>query len=222
MLTFAYYAMSIVLAVRWHRFVLLDDRDSLFTEILAARNWRYLGYTVLLGVAPLVPVALMFIIGFGAILSGATPAGDENVLSAVVAILGILTWLATIILYVVVLRFSLVLPGAAVDRSLRLGQAWRKMRGNTWRFIGTLILVAIPPLIFAVLLVAVLGLFLFGGTAGDGYEAELSVFVLTNVVTIVIVFFIMVVGVTVLSKTYAHVVGMDAPGGGVTGRPGQP
>ena len=96
------------------------------------------------------------------------------------------------------------------------------MRGNTWRFIGTLILVAIPGLIFGWLLLAVLGLSLFDSMVGEGYEAALPVLVVTNAVMTVISFFMMVVGITVLSKTYAHVVGMDAPGGGVTGRPGQP
>ena len=38
-----YYAMYVVFAVRWHRFYLLDERRSVFSEILAARNWRFLG-----------------------------------------------------------------------------------------------------------------------------------------------------------------------------------
>ncbi len=73
LITVVYYAMYPVFAVRWHRFFLLDERKSVFSEILAARNWRFLGYILLLVLAPFLPFLPMLIvlsIGLGAGLSG--------------------------------------------------------------------------------------------------------------------------------------------------------
>ena len=55
-LSAASWAMYIVFAVRWHRFFLLNERESVFTHVLEMRNWRFLGYTVLLSFAPVVPM----------------------------------------------------------------------------------------------------------------------------------------------------------------------
>ena len=64
-LSAASWAMYIVFAVRWHRFFLLNERESVFTHVLGMRNWRFLGYTVLLSFAPVVPIIFLGLIGFG-------------------------------------------------------------------------------------------------------------------------------------------------------------
>ncbi len=104
-------AMYAVFAVRWHRFFLHDDRESVFSEILAARNWRFLGYVLLLTIAPFVPMFAIILIISGTFLSGGT-------IQFVLAILLVLFAVAGFVLLSVLLRFSLVLPSTAVDRPL--------------------------------------------------------------------------------------------------------
>jgi len=43
----------------------------------------------------------------------------------------------------ILFRFYLVFPASAIDQPLKLGEAWQKMRGNTWRLIGATILAVV-------------------------------------------------------------------------------
>ncbi len=215
------WAMYAVFSVRWHRFFLLDERESVFSEILVARNWRFLGYTVLLTFAPMVPMFVISFANFGDFPPVAGPQSIETIdwtlitINWTLIILFGLSILAMPILVIVLFRFFLVLPATAVDRTLAFGEAWRNMRGNAWRFIGCLFLVAIPSLIFIWGLFAVFGQSLFGGgMTGGAPELTIGVRVVMNAVMVIIGFFITAVGITVLSTFYRHIVGMDAPGGG--------
>jgi hypothetical protein len=179
--------MYVLFAVRWHRLYLLEERHGVFTEVFAARNWRFLGYFLLLSLAPGVPEWI-----FG-------PSG----------------WPIVIVLYFVFLRFSLVLPSAAVDRPLGLGEAWRKMRGYLVPYFAIFILIAIPIIIVAGFFAVVV----FSGMGAGGSEVAFEralvqrSLVLSGVTAIFTLFFT-AVGITVLSKFYRHIVGMEAPGGG--------
>ena len=197
-LSAAYWAMYAVFAVRWHRFYLLDERESVFSEFLAARNWRFLGYTLLLTFAPMVPMwVIVLISGFVSILPS----------------------IAASILLFVMFRFSLVLPGTAVDRPLGLGEAWHKMLGHTWRFIGAFFLVAIPAMFLTWIVSAILGQSLSGGITSGEPESMADVSVVTNAAIAIIGFLWTAAGITVLSKFYRHIVGMDAPEGGAAAGP---
>ncbi len=129
------YAMYVLFAVRWHRFYLLEERHGVFTEVLAVRNWRFLGYVLLLSLAPDVPKWI-----FG-------PSG----------------WPVVMVLYFVFLRFSMVLPSTAVDRPLGLGEAWRKMRGYIVPYVAISILIAIPVGIVSVIVAVVVFSGMFAG-----------------------------------------------------------
>ena len=212
-LSAASWAMYLVFAVRWHRFFLLDERESVFSEILAARNWRFLGYTVLLSFAPVVPMLVIGLVSFGVFVSVVESQGAGAVELALILLFG-LSGIATFILLFVMFRFYLVLPGTAVDRPLTLGEAWRNMRGNSWRFIGAFFLVAIPLIIVALILATFGGISEFASMTSGAPEPTIGILVVTNAVTAIIGFFTMAVGVTVLSIFYRHIVGMDAPGGG--------
>ena len=195
-LSAAYWAMYAVFAVRWHRFYLLDERESVFSEFLAARNWRFLGYTLLLTFAPMVPMwVIVLISGFVSILPS----------------------IAASILLFVMFRFSLVLPGTAVDRPLGLGEAWHKMLGHTWRFIGAFFLVAIPAMFLIWIVLAILGQSLSGGITSGEPESMADVSVVTNAAIAIIGFLWTAAGITVLSKFYRHIVGREAPEGGAAG-----
>ncbi len=168
------YAMYVLFAVRWHRFYLLDERHGLFTEVLAVRNWRFLGYVLLLNLAPGVPKLI-----FG-------PSG----------------WPVVMVLYFVFLRFSLVLPSAAVDRPLGLGAAGRIMRGYIVPYVAIVILIAIPAIIVAGILAAVV----FSGMFAGGHEVVFERAVVHSGVTVIFTFLFTAAGITVLSKFYRHIV----------------
>ena len=198
----AYYAMYAVFAVRWHRFYLLDERESVFSEFLAARNWRFLGYTVLLAFAPIAPIWIM---SFEAI---------EIINSALIILFGLYSW-AAFILIIVLLRVYLVLPGIAVDRPIGLGDAWREMRGNTWRFIGASFLVLIPMVILFWIVSAIFGQSAFVGGMTDGApEPTIGTLFATNAAIAIIGFLWTAADITVLSKFYRHIIGGERGEGG--------
>ncbi|MCH8095629.1 MAG: hypothetical protein IID53_00945 [Proteobacteria bacterium] len=212
-LSAASWAMYLVFAVRWHRFFLLGERESVFTDVLGTRNWRFLGYTVLLTFAPIVPMFVIGFVSFGVFVSVVETQGAGAVELALILLFG-LSGIAMFILLFVMFRFYLVLPGTAVDRPLTLGEAWRNMRGNSWRFIGAFFFVSIPLIIAALILATFGGISEFASATGGASEPTIGVLVVTNALMAIIGFFVMAVGVTVLSKFYRHIVGMDAPGGG--------
>jgi hypothetical protein len=231
-LSAASWAMYIVFAVRWHRFFLLDERESVFSDILAMRNWRFLGYTVLLSFAPMVPMMIFSLIGFGDFPPVAGPQSIETIdwtlitINWTLIILFGLYMLAMPIIFFVLFRFFLVLPATAVDRPLAFGEAWRNMRGNTWRFIGASFLVAIPLIIVALILGAFAGYSQFASMTGGAPEPTtgvhltisagptIGVLLARNAVMAIFGFLLTAVGITVLSTFYRHIVGMEAPGGG--------
>ena len=208
-----YYAMYIVFAVRWHRFYLLDERVSVFSEILAARNWRFLGYFLLLALAPFLPALIVVIIGWGASLSGAG-LPQEGTVAALSRTFFTVAGLASFVLGFVFLRFWLVLPAAAVDRPIGLGESWRRLGGNTWRYIGAIFLVAIPAIVVGLILMALFVPFLIASMHGGGPGSSMTFLVVWNLVNTIFGFFITAVWITVLSTFYRHIVGIDAPEGG--------
>jgi hypothetical protein len=187
-------AVYAVFAVRWHRFFLHDDRESVFSEIFSARDWRFLGYTLLLFYSPFVPMlALLLISEFVSGLFG----------------------IAGFVLLFVMTRFCLVLPSTAVDRPLGLGEAWHKMLGHTWRFIRAFLLVLIPSVILAWIVPDIFDLYQSTGTTNGAPEPTIGVLVATNVVLAIVGFFATAAGITVLSKFYRHIVGGERGEGGV-------
>ena len=207
------FAIDLVFAVRWHRFFLLNERKSVFSDILAARNWRFMNYILLLVLVPLLPMLIVLIIGLAAALSGARlpPDGMEAGLPATIFLFA---FYATYPLFFVFLRFSLVLPAAAVDRPIDLGESWRRLGGNTWRYIGAIILVVIPAIIVGLILMALFVPFRIASLPGGGQGPSVTFIVVWNLAIIIFTFFATAVGITVLSKFYRHIVGMDAPEGG--------
>ena len=217
-LTAISWAMHAVFAVRWHRFFLLNERESVFSDVLGARNWRFLGYTVLLSFAPVLPIIFLGLIGFGDFPLEPGPQAMEAINWTLIILFG-LYMLALPIIVFVLFRFFLVLPAIAVDRRLTLGEAWGNMRGNTWRFIGASFLVGIP-LIIAVSIQATFAAFSQVASAtGGAPEPTIGALVATNAVMAIIGFLLIAAGITVLSKFYRHIVGMEAPGGGAAAGP---
>ena len=203
-------AMYAVFAVRWHRFFLLDERESVFGEILAARNWRFLGYTLLLTYAPFVPVLIVFFMGSETFWSWAVPGTGRMASMEIWTLAGL--FLLAITLFSILLRFCLVLPATAVDQPLGLGDAWDIMRGNSWRFIGATYLG--PGM---VMIIERFMLHRSGQPVG-GYGSQFAID--TIVFSALADLLATAVGITVLSKFYRHIVGMEAPEGRESGAAG--
>ncbi len=181
------YAMYVLFAVRWHRLYLLEERHGVFTEVFAVRNWRFLGYVLLLSLATDVPELIL------------GPSG----------------WPVSMVVSFVFLRFSLVLPSAAVDRPVGLGEAWRKMRGYIVPYFAIFILIAIPAIIFAGILAAVV----FSGMFAGGPQIVFERAMVHGGVTAIFTFFFTAAAITVLSKFYRHIIGVETGEGGVTAGP---
>ena len=213
-----YFAMFLAFAVRWHRFYLLDERESVFSEILAARNWRFLGYILLLALAPFLPMLIGMIIGLGAAISGAG-LPQEGMMAGLLAIIVIFAWLSTFVLYFVVFRFSLVLPAAAVDRPIGLGEAWRGLGGNTRRYVGAIILVAIPMIIALLILTVVFLPFPITSLTSGGQDPSPTILVVVSIAHSILSFFVTAVWITMLSTFYRHIVGVERGEGGAVAHP---
>ncbi len=206
-------AVYAVFAVRWHRFFLLGEHESVFIGIFSPRDWRFLGYLVLLTFAPMVP---MIVMSFVLRINFAPEAGPQAMETFSWILVEIFT-LGGLILFFVMIRFSLVLPGTAVDRSLGLGEAWRKMLGHTWRFIGAFFLAAILYVIPLWIVSAIFGQSLSGGITSGAPEPTIGTLFATNAAMAIFGFLATAAGITVLSIFYRHIVGMDAPEGGESG-----
>lgn len=153
--------------IRWYQVLLLPGRQSPPRGIFAGAWLRFLGYIVLLYVVAALLLAAMLL------------ANGETMPSYLAPIAGlgaIAVWLATV-------RCSLVFPAAAIGAPLSLLDAWRRMRGNSWRLLATMLLVSVPTVflvatVFASILAALhidsfgddtppLGFFLLRGVIGS-------------------------------------------------------
>ncbi len=129
---------------------------------------------------------------------------------------------SVIILWYLALSFILVLPGAAIDRPMRIVDAWHELRGNSWRCIGTIIIVIGFPFSIVDNIVSLywsgltLGTFTVVGTELSSelrtpMNLEDGIFAFSMTA---LNFFVTALAITALSIFYRHIVGMDAPEGG--------
>ena len=133
------------IAVAWHRRLILGERPGISGSNIATRSfWSYiLAGIIILSVsalpAILVVVSGTYLLGF----DGNAPSAKGFVLLPLL-----------VVLYCVVagalLRLSLLLPAHAVgDVDLKLKEAWRATRGNTWRLFWGLSACSGPPMLLA-------------------------------------------------------------------------
>lgn len=134
----AYYSI----AIAWHRACLLDEVPPLVR--LGSLEFRYFGYTILLGVMLYVIFIILGLIA-GFAIAGANFGNSLGVTYLVVAALSIAVFLAFG-------RFSLTFPGIAVrDRRMNLRTSWGFTKGNSWRILGGTLLCLIPALVVSLI-----------------------------------------------------------------------
>lgn len=137
-------------AVAWHRAILLDRRPDA-TPRFGRREWRFLGYTVL----------ITLIAGIGVAIPSAVVAFAAQIAIAAIGPAGKLLYLISVAIIVagivLSIRMWLVLPAVAVDESgERLATAWRRGRGNGWRLLLGSFLCAAPVAVLVVVVQAAL------------------------------------------------------------------
>lgn len=137
--------------VAWHRVTLLGygADKGLFRVGFGAREWRFLGYTLL---AYVLAIALIFVI---------YAAGYMDYL------LGWFAFLASVAVSVFLLiRFSLVLPATAADHPTSLKTSWQQTRGHFWSMFAVLLVLFLIFFVAMVIAVTMLQSILGGSVAG--------------------------------------------------------
>jgi hypothetical protein len=198
-----------VFSANWHRFVILGEVARGPNGWFSKRLLPFIGYTVVLIFLPgqLAQAILTWL--------GEVRLGSSAGFSALNALLLTGLFFGGLL---ALLRFSMVFPAVAVERKMRLSEAWARMYGNTWRlFWGAVVVV----FVFMVPLLP----FEFGdfdtfkelaGPKGQGrsIEAGLPFSVLIGPFEN---FLSSAVIVTMLSRIYLHVMGPPESGPADTG-----
>jgi hypothetical protein len=189
-------------AVRWHRAMLFPPAHTIPRRVFLRAWARFLLYTLILYLAAAGLVAGVLVSGTssGALAGTRLPAdAATGVVTAVAVALGVALWLATA-------RCALLFPAAAAERPFGWAEAWRLMRGNTWRLIGCSLLVGVP---FATALVLLLSGVLTAAHVDPDVpladQAALGLFLLGGVVDTLAKFFAVALGASVLSGFYRRI-----------------
>ncbi len=136
--------------VGWHRGIQTGERPSQPIRIDGA-VWAYIGYSVLIGLA-LVLTVVLFGTVVTAVVGISTGLGDGPMSLERFAALAPFLPLAIVPYYLLLSRFSLVLPAIAVGQTMSLTDSFRRTRGNTWRLTFGAGLVYLPVVILSGLL----------------------------------------------------------------------
>jgi len=133
--------------VGWHRGIQSGERPTQPIRIDSA-VWAYIGYSVLIGIALVLTVVLFGTVAT-AVVGISTGLGDGPMSLERFAALAPFLPLALVPYYLLLSRFSLVLPAVAVGQSMSLSDSFRKTRGNTWRLTLGAGLVYLPVVILS-------------------------------------------------------------------------
>ncbi len=174
-------------AVRWHQAVLFSGERSAPAGVFLGAWARFLLYTVLLYLVSTGVLVALLVAGVE---------GAPAYLAPIASMLAVLLWVG-------MLRCSLLFPAAAFGKPLGIAAAWQAMRGNSWRLLGC-VFVACAPVVVAVVLIVT------GVTAGfqiERFAPDLPVgfFILRGVVATCANLVIVALGATVLSTFYRRI-----------------
>ena len=120
-------------AVRWHQAILVGDPRRLPRAAFLGAWWRFLAYMIVIYIV----IALVLVAAL-AVLS------QVKLDEATTALLELVAILLSLAVSLAVLRFGLLFPAAAAGKPLGPLEAWRLMRGNTWRLAVASFLTAFP------------------------------------------------------------------------------
>ncbi|MBX3505670.1 MAG: hypothetical protein KF895_09355 [Parvibaculum sp.] len=171
-----------VIAVTWHRFILLGDEPAGPVHFrFGRREASFL----------LVSIFLFLLLVPGAALSLASAELQGAASGALLALFGL--FLIAIGIYFFV-RLTLLLPAVSIGDPLDPRLILERTRGNFWRLLAVMFAVAIPFLLLA---------FLLGGLAAAGGGLQLLAVIAVAFISV----FFAVVNVAVLSVVYRELIG---------------
>lgn len=144
--TVIFVLFMISAAVGWHRLVLLGEQPQRLYMNLGGRVWRYVGALVLMSVVIWVVSLAVFlpVLGGFAFLFGVDPA---QLTGWHLTALSAGSIIAVVTILVVSARIYIALPARAVGERMTFRDAFRITRGNSWRILLGMLLVAIPSVI---------------------------------------------------------------------------
>ena len=175
-------------ALRWQQRLLVDGSGGRQSGFLLP--WlRFLLYSLAIYLASAIILAILLLAQRG----GSAPA----LWALGAAILTALVWVAMV-------RGSLLYPAAASGTPLGFVAAWRAMRGNSWRLFACCFMVCVPIVLVAALLLSGIVTLLRLDQLGD--RVPLGFFLLRGLVTICTNLAVAALGATVLASFYRRIV----------------
>lgn len=121
-------------AIGWHRFVLLDEQPGAFLPKFSGPSFGFYVWAVfrlvLASICLLIPILLITL----------ALAGIGSLIQPVMLIV-------IVAMYTIILRFSLILPGAAIGKPMSLMQSWNVTKGH----FATIFVVAVLSVVFGFL-----------------------------------------------------------------------
>ena len=170
-------------AVAWHRYILLQENPGMFLPKLDGNLvLGYIGRSILLGLVLIIPgIALSFL--------GGGVAFNLFAASPYLAVI-LITLIIYVPLFFLFYRFSLILPAGAIGKHMTLGNSW----SDTASASGAIVVVSLVMLAVSVVFELVIQK-IFGSTS-----------VSTLVVSAVIDWFMMMIGLSILTTLYGHLV----------------
>ena len=167
------------IAVAWHRYILLGEMpNGLLPEFNGRRVLSYFGWSILLGLILLPVIIATALVGVGL---GSIGGPAAIIVAGLVSVFAV-----TAVLY----RMAPILPALAVDRRLRLGEAWQATSGATGDILVLTLLTAIMVTFIDVPALAFTGPTAFLGLAWQAVTG----------------WFILLVGVGIMTTLYGHYV----------------
>jgi len=169
------------IAVLWHRFMLLEENvDSIVPSWSGALVWSYFKAAIVVGMIIVLASAVPFLIFsyFSPLFFGISIWLGYGMLS----ILGLL-------IYYFSLRISLVLPAAAIEKPISIGDSWRVTQPAS----GAILVASLILVLFSILLQTPFG------ASGAGSVINLISSFFTQWISVML-------GVSILTTLYGHLV----------------
>ncbi len=184
LLAFSFFVMGWI-AVAWHRFILLEEYSGILPASTGRPIWGYIGKSLLLGlVLGLAAIPLSMVIGLVTLPFLSAGAGPSVI---VFAISGLLIGTVIGILW---FRTAICLPAKAVGKNMTFREAWTYTREIKGKIVGVTVIIVGLNICAGLVLEIV-----FSGVPVMSLVAELAI----NWVS-------MMVGISVLTTIYGHVV----------------
>lgn len=174
-------------AVTWHRFILLEETPGAVPAVSDRPIFGYIWKSILAGLLVGVAAIPVMLVAFPIMGIFTDPAalGNGFSLSALVVLL-----LAGSVLSFVWLRIAIVLPATAIGKTMSFGEGW----SATARLAGPIFVAGIIIVLFNLVVGQVLGMLFAQGS------------VLWTVVNVLLQWFTLMVGASMLTTLYGHVV----------------